>query len=77
MNKSRRKELSSIITELENLKERLDFLSEEEQEAADNMPESLQGSHQFFTMEENVSEIDDANEELSAVIDTLQEVIGK
>lgn len=41
MNNARRKKLQKIYDQLEELKEKLDFIIEEEQTAFDNMPDSL------------------------------------
>ena len=43
MNNARRKEINTLIAELEDLKSRLESVLEEEQEYLDNMPESFQG----------------------------------
>ena len=39
MNNARRKKLQKIYGQLEELKEKLDFIIEDEQTALDNMPE--------------------------------------
>lgn len=65
MNKIRRKTLRAIITkleELENLKteieEMLEQVMDEEQEALDNMPESLQESERGQQMQEYIDTMD-------------------
>ena len=55
MNKTRRKELESIISVLETQKERIELVTEEEQEARDNLPENLDGSERAEKMEECIS----------------------
>lgn len=42
MNKARRKAIEEIIDQLGMLKEQVESISEEEQEAFDNLPESIQ-----------------------------------
>ena len=42
MNKERRKRLASVTSKLEEVKEELEALHEEEQEAFDNLPGLLQ-----------------------------------
>ena len=71
MNKIRRKALAEIITkleELENLRseiaERLEAVMDEEQEALDNMPESLQESERGQQMQEYI-------DTMSSVLDDL------
>lgn len=44
MNKARRNKLQELIEQLETIKEELEMVQEEEQEAYDNLPESLQSS---------------------------------
>lgn len=69
MNKHRRKELDEIITELENLKGRIESASDEEREYYDNMPENLQDS-------EKGQAADMAADALMTAIDTCDEVIS-
>ncbi len=70
MNKIRRKELANIVTMLEELdslreqiRERLADVLDEEQEALDNLPESLQESER--------------GEQMQAYIDTMENVTGE
>lgn len=51
MNKIRRKELQSVIDQLEELKDSLETLMSEEEEYRDNMPENLQGSVRYEAAE--------------------------
>ena len=41
MNNKRREKISDLMEELSNLKDRLETIREEEDDARDNMPESL------------------------------------
>lgn len=66
MNNKRRKEIIDIIRKIENLVENV--LSEE-QDAFDNMPESLQCSY-------NGSISEDAQSSLESAIDCLEEAIS-
>ena len=82
MNKSRRKEisqiydkLSSIIFDLDILKDRLESVKEEERESLDNLPENLQYSSRAEEMEENVDKLENALEELSDSIEKMQECV--
>ena len=47
MNNSRRKRISKIADALNELKGQIDELYEEEQEAFENIPESLQGTERY------------------------------
>lgn len=60
MNKVRRKALEEIVAKLEELKCELEMLQEEEQDAFDNLPESLQGGERGQQMEEYIQKIGDA-----------------
>lgn len=75
MNKQRRKWLQDIIDALENQKQEIESLTMEEQEAFDNMPESLQDSERGQTMYENIDNLESATSDLEDVIMNLQEII--
>ena len=66
MNKERRKTIKQAITKIEDLVQ--DILSDE-QEAYDNMPESLQESENGLISAE-------AQENLEAAIDALEEAVS-
>ena len=76
MNKYRRKELSTLLTTLEEVKGTLETLKEEEEEYRDNMPENLWGSERYEKAEEAISNMEDAINSLEdaiSSIDTAQE----
>lgn len=75
MNAARRKELSKAIDLIEQAKEIISAVAEEEREAYDNLPEGLQESE----MEEKMNEIADDLEyiDLEEVVDTIQEIIER
>jgi hypothetical protein len=75
MNNSRRKELKSVISVLELQKERIDLVTEEEQEARDKLPENLDGSERAEKMEECISNLEDASSDLQDIIDRISELI--
>ena len=77
MNKSRRKELSRIAEELENLREDLDAVASEEREAYDNLPESLQESDRCCAMEEAADELDDICSELDELRQRIESVVDE
>lgn len=77
MNKARRKWLEDIYNRLEVLKDELENLSVEEQDAYDNLPESLQDSERGDAMEENVSDIDDVASSIEEIMDTIQDIIDR
>lgn len=75
MNAARRKELSKAIDLIEQAKEIISAVAEEEREAYDNLPEGLQESE----MGEKMNEIADDLEyvDLDEVVDTIQEIIER
>ena len=72
MNKARRKKIADLRTSLETLKENLDLIRDEEQEAFEAMPESIQGSEKGTDMEEGLESLSDVFDELESVIDRLE-----
>ncbi len=74
MNNQRRKRLSKINDQLETLKEQLQLdIIDAEQEAYDNMPESLQYSEKGDRMEEIISTLMDAVSNIEEAIDSITE----
>lgn len=73
MNKIRRKQLAAIQSKIAELQELLEELHDEEQEAIDNMPESLWGSDRYEAMEEAASNIELAIDELGYAADYIEE----
>lgn len=51
MNNARRKELAEITTQLQDLRERIEQLQEDEQEGFDNLSEGLQQTERGQAME--------------------------
>ena len=76
MNKLRRKQLDEVIAKIEEAKELLETLQEEEEEYRDNMPENLQGSEKYEMADEavdNMSSAVDALDEAVSYIESAQE----
>lgn len=74
MNQSRRKEIRQIIDELETLRSRLEDVTEAEQEAFDNMPESFQSGEKGQKIESYISTMGDASDQISDASNTLEEI---
>lgn len=68
MNKERRKNLDDLVNRLEDMKQELVTMQDEEQEYFDNMPESLQGGEKGTAIEE----MDNAVSFLNDAIDSIQ-----
>lgn len=75
MNKARRKQLEEIVNALDEQKSVIESVCEEEQEAFDNLPESIQYSERGDTMQGYINEMEDAISNLEDVISNLQEII--
>ena len=88
MNKARRKELAAIIEKLEQLdalreeiRERLEDIRDDEQDAFDNMPESLQESERGEQMQEYIDIMENVTSELDLIdiedlVSQVEEIIG-
>lgn len=72
MNKGRRKQLTDISGNLEDLKCDLELLRDEEQEYYDKMPESMQGGEKGSKAEEAVEAMDTAISEIEDVISNIE-----
>lgn len=77
MNKQRRKWLEDIIGKLEEQKDELCNLQQEEQEAYDNMPENLQESERGQAAGECASDLETEYDTLEDVITNLQEILER
>lgn len=73
MNKIRRKEIARAIELMEQAREILESVRDEEQEAYDNMPESLQCSERGEAMDGYIWTIDEVMGYLDT--DSLQEIV--
>lgn len=76
MNKIRRKQLSDIMDKIAEVQELLESVRDEEQEAMDNMPESLQASERYTTMSDAVESMDLALYSLQEAADNIECAIG-
>lgn len=74
MNKERRKRISEIISEIEDIKAKLEDVKMDEEIAFDCMPENLQGSTRGEEMEEAMESMSDALEHLDEAIESLEEI---
>lgn len=78
MNAKRRKEIEKIISSLENVSERITALYEEESEAYENLPESIQDSERGDNMLAASEALENAMEAASSIediLDSLREAI--
>ena len=75
MNKKRRKILEEIANKVEELRESLQGLLDEEQEAYDNMPENLQVSERGCYMYDGISSMEESVSTLDDIADNLRDII--
>lgn len=75
MNKKRRAKLSDTISLLCRAISSLELISEEELEAFTNMPDSIQESERGESMENIIATIDDATEQVSDAMLSLQGIV--
>lgn len=76
MNKSRRTQISKIWDKIIELKQELEMLRDEEQEAFDNLPESFQYGEKGEKMESAINEMDQAISSMEEVEQNLEEAIA-
>lgn len=72
MNNTRRKAIQAIMNKLEEIMEEIECIKDEEQEAFDNLPESIQTSERGEAMESAVYNLDEAWENAQLVLDALE-----
>lgn len=76
MNAQRRKQIQKAIGLLSEARAILEEVTEEEQEAFDNMPDGLQASERGETMEENIYRLEEAVSAIEEQENEMEEVIG-
>ena len=73
MNNARRKEIEKITADLEAIKERIEALQEEEQDAFDNLPESIQYGERGDKMQSTIDNLEYAADNIQDCLDNLSE----
>ena len=73
MNNKRRKQINNIIKSLEQSKDDISSVMEEEQDALDNMPESLLESERAEQSQTAIDLLDEAINNLDEAINNLEE----
>lgn len=76
MNKARRKEIDSVIATLEEAKERLESIRDDELEYYNLMPESFQYGEKGEAAEEAVSNLDYAIDQIDDAIESAASAKG-
>ena len=75
MNATRRKQLAKLVEQLESIMSDIDTIREQEQEAYDNMPDSIQESERGDRMSEIIDSIQYAYDNVSDAVDNINEAI--
>ena len=75
MNNARRKKLQKIYDQLDELKEKLDFIIEDEQTALDNMPESMWETERYENMESGLESLEDVQNSFDTFIMEFSELL--
>lgn len=77
MNKERRDRLSDVIASLEEAKDLLEDVKNDEQDAFDNMPVGLQCSERGSKMEDYIELMEDAGDQIDNVCEFIEKNIIK
>lgn len=71
MNKDRRKQIATIVARLEGIKSDVEIVQDDEQEALDALPSSLQDTEQAEKMNEALDALGEAIDQVEALSETL------
>ena len=75
MNKTRRKALEKVQDKLLEAQADLQWIREEEEDAFDNLPESIQDSEKGESMQEAISTMEEIDSSIQDAIDSLSELV--
>lgn len=75
MNRNRRKRIDNILERIEEIESEIVDIRDEEQEAFDNLPESIQFSERGEAMEDSVSCLEEID--FSDIIESLNSAKGQ
>lgn len=76
MNAKRRKEIEKIIATLEDARERISSLRDEEEEAFNNLPETLQDADKGQDMQAAYEALESADEGFDDILGYLEEAVN-
>lgn len=77
MNKQRREAISSLISDMEAIKERIESLASEEREYYDNMPENMQQGDKGQAADTAASNLEESCNNAESVIDGLNDSLSE
>lgn len=72
MNKERRKRINSVINKIEDIKEELSMILEEEEMYRDNMPENFQSSEKYERADQACDNLQESTDDLDSIIEMLE-----
>jgi hypothetical protein len=75
MNKQTRKEISKYINSLEDLKQDIESMLEDEETKFDNMPEGLQESERGEAIQNAIENLESASDAIGDAIDYLNDAM--
>ena len=75
MNKERRKQIAEIITKLNDLRQGVETLKGDEEDALDNLPDSFRETEKGERMEEIISNIEEAGGYIDEAITCLEAAV--
>ena len=75
MNKARRKRIEKVVNLLEELRDELESVKEDEQSAYDNMPDSLQDSERGDSMQDAIDTLDEINTDFENLIESVNSLL--
>lgn len=77
MNKERRKQIEGVISKLEGIRDEIQWISQDEMEAYDALPESLQDGERGQQIYDNANDIEYQGSIVEEVICELQDIIER
>lgn len=77
MNKDRRNRLSGVIDSITDAISELEEIRDEEQDALDSLPESLQCSSKGEMMQEYIDDMESVMSDMENVQESIQKIIDK
>ena len=72
MNNERRKRITALTNQLTEIKEEIEALQQEEQDAYDNMPEGIQQSERGDNSEAALGDLEEAAEHCQSAAEALE-----
>lgn len=76
MNKEKRNDLNTARELLDRAKGIVSSVRDREQDCLDNMPENLEGSERYSTMESAIDSLDDAIDKIEEAQDSIDEAMN-